>query len=533
MLDRSASTSLPSNSSSTRPRRVLRAFVWAGMGLAALSASGCTSCSEKIPIDETPEEKIDVEADRVAARNSWLIKLAKDPKPLSDLADSGPGWGPFFGSQTEDAMQAFTGDALPPRIGRARAALELAEAHANLTGLVKRLTPDLLAAQQTRPGAEGGAAWRAFMNARATGDFSKVPKDGAVGALAAAAASTETPLGKLLAGDPAGAGAEMPAEATSTWGMRLSIAALARAGQVDKALRRAKRLKHRSPDFKVTVGAETFSFRDPGAANAMTLLYAAIAEQAVRDLPGWPSLLRARALMLLGRDAEAITILEALTKAMPAEPPTLAQLVIGDALDVDDLLTEVWARLAVAAARTKNAAQVEAAAAALAQRQRTVSDRVWHAWVKAQNGEPVAEGVFPLDRRELLVPLRNEIEALGKAAKGAVDVSQLLLVDRYVDRLQRRFAAALIAGDKLALGVKMREAAEEKTANLAPSARNTVSSLAATARDNMQIGRPRVALKYLSRLADALPDAHGPAEMLRDLLSLRAMEQGGSATAGH
>ncbi|MGK0360803.1 MAG: hypothetical protein ACI9U2_003117, partial [Bradymonadia bacterium] len=439
----------------------------------------------------------------------------------------------MFGSQSEAAMRAFTGNALSARIGRARAALELAQAHVSLAGLVGRLTPDLLAAQQTRPGAEGGAAWRSFMNARVTGDFSKVPEGGSVGLLKTAVGSTDTPLAQLLAGDPAGAGAEMPDEATSMWGLRLSIAALAKAGRVDDALRKAKRLKHRRPDFKVRAGAQTLSFRDPGAANALALLYAAIAEQAVRDLPGWPSLLRARALVLLGRDAEAVVLLDALTKTLPAEPPTLAQLVNGGALDVDDLLTEVWARLAVAATTAKDAPKAQAALATLTKRQRTVSDRVWNAWVKAQRNEPVAEGVFPIDRRELLVPLRTEIEALGPKAKGAQDVSQLMLVDRYVDVLQRRFAAALIASDRLALGVKMREAAEEKTANLAPSARNTVSSLAATARDNMEIGRPRVALKYLSRLADALPDAHGPSEMLRDLLSLRAMEQGGSATAGH
>ena len=531
MLDQSAPV-LSSYQVSSRPR-LLRVVAWGALSLSALMLPACTSCSEKVPIDDSPEEKIDVEADRVAARNSWLIQLAKDPKPLSDLAESGPGWAEMFGSQSEAAMQAFTGDAVTARIGRARAALDLAEAQANLAGLVGQLTPKLLAAQQTRPGAEGGVAWRAFMIARVTGDFSAVPEDGSVGALKSAIASVDTPLAKLLNGDPAGAGAELPEEATSMWGLRLSIAALAKAGRVDDALRKAKRLKHRRPDFKVRVGDQTLNFRDPGAANSLSLLYAAIAEQAVRDLPGWPSLLHARALILLGREAEAIPVLEALTKVMPTEPPTLAQLVNGGALDVDDLLTEVWARLAVAASTVKDSARHKAALAALAQRQRTVSDRVWHAWVKALNGEPVAEGVFPIDRRELLGPLRNEIEALGESAKGVQDVSQLLLVDRYVDVLQRRFAEALIASDKLALGVKMREAAEEKTANLSPSARNTVSSLAATARDNMQIDRPRVALKYLSRLADALPDAHGPAEMLRDLLSLRAMEQGGSATAGH
>ena len=79
---------------------------------------------------------------------------------------------------------------------------------------------------------------------------------------------------------------------------------------------------------------------------------------------------------------------------------------------------------------------------------------------------------------------------------------------------------------------KAREAAEDKAAAQGPSARNSLAALVLTARDNVSIRRPRVALKYLARLGDALPAVEGPAEILRDLLSLQAMEQGGSATAG-
>lgn len=494
--------------------------------------TACTACSEKV-VEAEPEQVLDTTADREAARNSWLIELARDPAPLATLADSSPGWGSFFANKPAEAIEAFQGDAVEIRIGRARAALDLAEAHAAVADLVARLTPDLLAAQQTRPGAEAGAPWRALMQGRASGDYAAVPEEGSVGVIKAAIAGDDTPLAKLLAGDHAALNAEIPPEATATWKRRLSIAALARAGKLDAALKWAGRVEHRTPDFEVTAGEQTLVFRDPGAARAFALLHAAVAEEAVRDLPGWPTLLRARALVLLERPADAIPIFEALTKALPPEAPTLAQLVLTGAFDVDDLLTETWARLALAAHAANDAARTKAAVDTLAGRTRTVADRVWGARVGAQLGQPVPAGVFPTDRRELLNPLLAEIEGLGAAAKGKTDVQQLMLLDRYVDVLQRRFAEALILGDQPALGVKLREAAEEKSANLAPSPRNTVSSLAATARDNMAVGRPRVALKYLARLADTLPDALGPAEMLRDLLSLRAMEQGGSATAGH
>lgn len=516
----------------TRWRRI-RWSLTAALALAApFGLSACTACSEKI-VETEPEAVLDVEADKVAARNSWLVQLAKDSAPLVTLADSSPGWGPFFVNDPAKAIEDFQGDAPAVRIGRARAALELAEAHGAIADLVQRLTPDLLTAQKTRPGAEAGAPWRALMRARANGDYSKVPEAGSVGAIKTAVASVDTPLAKLLAGDHTALNAEVPPEATAMWKRRISLSALARAGKLDAALKWVGRVKHRMPDFEVSAGDQTLTFRDPIAARALSVVYAAVAEDAVRDLPGWPSLLRARALVLLDRPGDAIPILEALTKALPAEPPALAQLVLSSTLDVDDLLTETWARLALAAHAANDAARAKAAFDTLAGRSRTVADRVWGAWVAARIGQPVAEGVFPTDRRELLNPLRDEVEALGAAAKGKTDVAQLMLIERYVDVLQRRYGDALVRSDKPALGVKLREAAEEKSANLAPSSRNTVSSLAATARDNMAVGRPRVALKYLSRLADTLPDAHGPAEMLRDLLSLRAMEQGGSATAGH
>jgi hypothetical protein len=52
------------------------------------------------------------------------------------------------------------------------------------------------------------------------------------------------------------------------------------------------------------------------------------------------------------------------------------------------------------------------------------------------------------------------------------------------------------------------------------------------ARENVRIGRPRVALKYLSRLAERFPAVAAPADMLRDLLTIRAMEQEGGAASG-
>jgi hypothetical protein len=483
-----------------------------------------------------PAPTVDVTADREVARQSWLLNLAKDSKPLVELARSNEGWRLLFTGDPVGALQAFENPTdVTARLGRARAALELAEAHLAIAELLQAATPGHLRAVRTLPTAASLAPWLAFVEARlprAGADLAGLTGD-EVAPLRAALADPASPLGALLAGKIEGLDALLPSAATDAWGHRLAVRALVGAGRLDEARRRLKALDARQADLAVGEGEARVLLRDPGAADAEARYFAAEAEATLRDVPGWPGLWRAQALVMLNRPADAVAVLKALVAAPPADAP-LALLLTSGALSTDELLTEAHARLGEAARLAGQANEAAAAAQALEGRRRTISGRVWAAWLTSTT-TPLAAGdtaAFPADRAELVDALLGEIAGLGPAGAGADDVRQLGLVDRHVDVIQRRFAVALGRGGQPELAVKAREAAEDKAAAQGPSARNTLSALVLSARDNVAIRRPRVALKYLARLTEALPAVEGPAEILRDLLSLQAMEQGGSATAG-
>ncbi len=506
-----------------------------------LALSACTKRKEG-EVGQAPSKPaptVDVTADREVARQSWLVGLAKDSKPLVDLAQSNEGWRLLFTGDPVGAFQAFEGAAdETARLGRARAALELAEAHQAIADLLRAATPGHLRAVKTLPTAAQLSPWLAFIEARLPRSVGSAPDlagltGDEVALLRAGLADSASPLGALLAGKVEGLDASLPAAATEAWGHRLAVRTLAGAGRLDEARRRFKALDARQADLAVGEGDGRVQLRDPGAADAEARYFAAEAEAALKDLPGWSGLWRAQALMLLDRPADAAAVLKALVAAPPADAP-LAILLTSGALSNDELLTESHARLGEAAQRAGLADEVAGAARTLASRRRTIADRVWAAWLTSFTAPLAAQdaAAFPADRAELVDALLGEISALGPAGAGADDVRQLGLVDRHVDVIQRRFAVALGRGGQPELAVKAREAAEDKAAAQGPSARNSLAALVLTARDNVSIRRPRVALKYLARLGDALPAVEGPAEILRDLLSLQAMEQGGSATAG-
>ncbi|MEZ4468270.1 MAG: hypothetical protein R3F43_28500 [bacterium] len=151
----------------TGPQRVLLVALAAVLG----SLPGCTKRKEgATPQSEKPQPTVDVTADREAARQSWLLGLARDPAPLLDLAKANPGWRQLFTGNPREALEAFEGATdVDGRIARAVAALSSLEAHQALTELLRVATPALLKAQATRPEAAATAPWRAFIEARLTG----------------------------------------------------------------------------------------------------------------------------------------------------------------------------------------------------------------------------------------------------------------------------------------------------------------------------------------------------------------------------
>ncbi|MCB9541749.1 MAG: hypothetical protein H6703_04775 [Myxococcales bacterium] len=527
-------------------RSLLRATV-AICGFAALP--GCFEKKKPAP-EGSPAQAAEVKPaydpapDRAAFDASWIATLARDPAPLVTLAGTSDGWRSFFTGEPVAALDAFLADAdeaPEARIGAARSALELAHAHARLALLVRALTPELQKAQAGRPGAEASAAWRSYIDARlaqARGQdpaaaIAAIPADAPAAPWAAAlappaAGAAPEPFAALLRGEAAGLDAPLPPGATDAYAERLAIRALVAAGRTKEARARLDRLDPTAPDIIVGDGDSRTALRDPVVADVHARVHAALVVDLLADATGWPLLLRADAERLLDRPDAALATLDALDAAKPATAE-LAQTVLSDALGPADLAAEARAMRARLLAEKGDAQGALAIADALPQG--TIAERVRRAWAQSFAGKGDVDA-FPEDRTQLSRVYIEAIGALGEGAKGVADVTELGLVDRHVDAVQRRFADALIRLDRPAHAVKMREAAEEKAQAQAPSARNTLSALTAAALDSVAIGRPRVALKYLGRMSDALPAAGGPAEMLRDLLSHRALEQSGGVTAG-
>jgi len=517
----------------------------AAAGLAVASVFVLAGCPEKKKPDakasiEAAHEAASTAAERKHFESSWLVALAKDPKPLVALAESSGGWRSLFTGETQAALDTFVDDAekVPgARLGAARTALELARAHARLGFMVRALTADVIKVQASRPGAETTAPWRAYIEARLalarqadpSSALSKIPTDSAAGPWAASLApEARTPLAALLRGEAAGVDAELPPGATEAYATRLRIRALIDAGRLKEARSRFDRLDPKAGDILLGEGKSQVALRDPVAADVGARLHAALVIDLLKDSVGWPLLLRADAQRMLGKSEEALVSLDGL-KTPPAAEPGLAMLVLTDALGADDLMAQAGALRARLMAEKQD--EVGAGRVVDGLPRETTGQRVVQAWAGSFIGRVDAEA-FPADRTRFSRNLIDVVTAVGADAPGAATLGELMLVDRYVDVVQRRFADALVRMDRPALAVKMRAAAEDKTSAQAPSARNALSALAAAAVDNVGIGRPRVALKYLSRMSEALPAAAGPAEMLRDLLSHKAMEQSGNPTVG-
>ena len=501
----------------------------------AIASAACTR-RRTSPSDETPEPP---PADAKSAAGSWIVALARDTAPLAAMAETSPGWGKFFSGDALGALEAFeagldAGTAMPDvavRIGAARAALELGEAHVIVGDIVAAATAELLDAQGRRPGAGSGAAWRAWIAARHTetnrGDvaaaMAKVPSESPAAVLAVATkVGAEGPVAALLRGEPAGIGAPLPAGTTSAYAFRLSLPALAAAGRLAEASKRLGRFDDAVPDIELDVPEYgLFVWRDPVVAGAAAQVYAARALKALGDSPGWLGLLAARAELLAGRPKRAAIRLAALIANPPKTMP-LAMAVLGGALTNADLVAEAraWLVRALFAAddrvgATKVYAEMPAA---------TSVERVARAWAGAALGEKVDPRLIPDRRTVLSKPLYDATDALGETATGMDEVGALSLVDRHVDALLCRFADALADADQLPFAAKIRLMTGDQGRAFEITPRNRLPALLAQALDNVRLGRPRPALKYLTRITRTFPPVKAPDAMLRDLLAMRGMD---------
>jgi len=488
---------------------------------------------------------VDVTADRGAAKQSWLVAVARDPADLVHLAQSNPGWAKIFGSDPAGALNdlrkpALTAGASPDiELGAARAALEVARALQH----VARLT----SATWIRLGEVGGTAggpeltaWRACFEARAlqSEGASIEParkrleaKSACAPIVAALVAGDTSPAGQWLRG-AAPAGFTPPAGATPEWSKRLEVAALVAAGQYLEAERAFEAIDSRAADVVVGTGDSSTPLSDPGLASLGARVMAGVTVEIAKDAGEWAAPTAAVALLMLDQPAAArarlAPLLALAAQAAPKAP--LAALILTGALDARDMFLEARALDAVAQHRAGDAPGAKAAIEALPAD--TIPHRVLKAWAIAQTGGKLDAAVFPDDRSLLARTVGDEVTALGAQATGAADVASLNLVERFVDAVERRFADAAEAAGEPERALKHIEAAEDKAQSLAPSPRNAVSALMHAARVNVRLGRPRVALKYLSRAQERLPAVTAPAELLRDVLTIRAMDQEGAAASG-
>lgn len=511
--------------------------------LAALALTACGKRDDKGKPGPAPASSVDTSADRARARESWVVGVARDSGALLALAQSNSGWPKLFTSDPAAALGEFGGalkSGNPPsgvRTGAARAALDLSEAHAAIGAIVVNATGALLDVKTDAGGPEA-AAWRqAFLARRllhegkdAAPTLAKIAADSPLQSYAAALKPGATgPLAALLTRKAGADGATLPAGATAEYKERLEISAAIEAGKTAEAIARFAKVAPTAPDVTVGTGESAVTLRDPGLVDLGAHVAALQVLDAVGPGAGWLGLLKARAELALGRAAAAKATLEAL-KAAPPATAELADLVLTDALSVEDLKWETVALLARAQAAAGDAAGAKATAATLPAD--TIGHRVLKTWAAVSAGEPLDASAFPEDRSLLARAIAAEVDALGADGKGVPDVAALSLVDRYVDAVERRFAEAAALSGAPELALKHLENAEDKAAAFAPSPRNQLSALARAARENARIGRPRIALKYLSRLAERFPAVAAPSDMLRDLLTIRAMDQEGGAASG-
>lgn len=477
---------------------------------------------------------------------SWLIEAAQKPDALNAIGGASEGWPLLMRNEAAKALAAFEADlkagaegqaAVDLKIGAARAALELAEAHQHLADIVHKAAPKLIKAQMALPGAATATPWARYIQARMSAygvlggekggslDLTAQPGSPADPWLAALKADAVGPLADLLAGRAGGADSDAPAGAEDAYVERLRLRSLIAAERLTEARKRMARINPATPDIRVKLDNQQLTFIDPFSLLAQGQVYAAVALKHLEGVEGPGVLLKAKALMILGRYEEAA---KAAQVAAGGTAAPLSMLIFSGVMAEADLVAEAKALEAVAFHALGQEAAAKAAFDSIPEG--SIAQKISRQLAAVIMGQALDAEAFPSDRRHVTRLIQA---SLPKDAPGSQVVGDLMLIDRYVDVIQRRFADALQRTGKRAVATRVRADAEEKSKAQSPSMRNTLSALTAAALDNVQIGQPRVAVKYLNRMREHLPAVMTPMEMLRDVLTLRAINQDGTPTRGN
>ncbi|MEE2787830.1 MAG: hypothetical protein VX589_10855 [Myxococcota bacterium] len=510
-----------------------------------VSLVGCTKKKDVAPKKKaTAEAKIAQSAEEAEAKQSWILSTAQDPQPLTALAQSSEGWRGLFQNKLVEALAAFRAVKKPSkldRIGWARTSLEVMRAYRILAELENAVEIAHSKAEDSRPNAEGTEPWRKYVRGRraqaagkdqeAMRQLAEIGVQNKDAHLLAQAAmpGAEGGLAQLLGGQGDGQAGDIPSWLSRHYLQRLRLKAkLSNTGLTQGVLRRFERLEPDVPDIVFGQGQTESIYWDPALRRLPVRLYAMEALRALEGTSGWTDLLRAHALYALGRFEEALEALNRLTDLALDEVP-YSLIVISPMAGPADVKYEATALKGFVL--TSMGRQKDAKVLIQNLPRVTMSQRVRIAWVRSRLGEALPDA-FPEDRAKLSAVYRAQLSALKANGRGVSTVSELGLVDRYVDQVQRRWADALYESGKRARAARARTAAEDKTAAMRVSSRNSVAALLAAARDYFRIGQERVTNKYVGRVEEDFPAVKRVASRLRDLLSFKAMEHGDSASAG-
>ncbi len=500
-----------------------------GFRLAVVSMIGCAllGCFPE-KVKETGQKEVARQAyaaEAPALLASWIGELAKNSNAIVTLAESNEGWSKLFNSDPFSAAAAFrNGNLTDPDIliGLTRAYLELANTFSALEELSLDVNRALVKAQLERPGSGVDVRWARFT---ATRLGIKGPES-----VPAAVDDFEKGLDALLEALKTGGlngQSQLPDMCTRAYAARLRIYALLTDGKVRAARKLWGKVRMDEPDVRVVRNGQTIGFYDPALAGLGKLYFAAEALESSKDLTGWARIYRAQAQQLLKQwDASLVSLREV---GVPTETPRFSMLFLSAYLDVATLQARQKALEVKALSSIGKSA--EALKAYDSMDRGRVDLRVEAAYAGSVLDVKAGDG-FPEDRGVLTKIITDALAGLGEGAKGLPDLDALEVTDRFVDGLQRRYADALRRSGKTALAAKHRSAAEDKVAALSPSRRNSLSALTKSALENYGIARPRVALKYLTRLNTRLTSVVGASEQLRELLSFRALEKGGGVSVG-
>ena len=315
------------------------------------------------------------------------------------------------------------------------------------------LTPLVVQAQGSRPGAKVMTAWHQYVKARAgVSDSRTKPADGIAHELFQLMAVE----GDQFDIQAVGLLDKQDSDQLSVLKKRLKLRNRLKEQNKKGLKRRMRRLDYRIADITVNSDGQEFQLWDPGVSDIPSQYYAhrALGFLTLKGL--CPATIRARALFLLGRLDEVVKTLDAGLK-IAASKPAFSCVVLSDALGQGELVhiaQSLRTKALFLAGKTK-----EAEASFKELKGDTLARRVRRHWVSgiAQND---VENIF--SRAKLKHSFDQAIGVLGKSAVGATDLAELGMIERYVDVIQRMQADAFVQGDKLALAAKMRNGARRQ-----------------------------------------------------------------------